>query len=172
VTINSLKKLEKSVTAFVGLGSNLENPREQLQKALQALQTLPRSRLLCHSSFYQNPPLTGDDQPDYLNAVAGLATYLSAEILLQQLQHIENQQGRQRQSGLRWTARTLDLDLLLYGQVECHDPILTLPHPGLYQRDFVLYPLYECVPDFILPNGQRLAELVAQRNAAASLTRL
>ncbi|OUD15778.1 2-amino-4-hydroxy-6-hydroxymethyldihydropteridine diphosphokinase [Thioflexithrix psekupsensis] len=160
------------MTAFVGLGSNLDNPREQLQKALQALRELPQSRLLCHSSFYQNPPLTGNDQPDYLNAVAGLTTHLSPETLLQQLQQIENQQGRQRQEGLRWAARTLDLDLLLYGEVQQNDPRLTLPHHGLYQRDFVLYPLYECVPDLILPNGQRLAECVEQRKAAASLTRV
>jgi len=147
-----------SHTAYIGLGSNLQQPSQQIQAALQALKQLPTTRLIGHSSLYRSPPLGPADQPDYINAVAILATELSPHALLFLLQAIETQQGRVR-NGIRWGPRTLDLDILLYDNLCFTDSRLILPHPGLYERAFVLCPLYECAPDLVLPNGQPLAEL-------------
>jgi len=146
-------------TAYIGLGSNLDNPIQQVQTALTALNHLPQTTLQQHSSLYQSKPLGPQNQPNYINAVALLNTTLPPLILLKQLQAIENTQGRIR-GNERWGARTLDLDILLYDNHISYDPILTLPHTGLYERAFVLYPLYECVPDLVLPNGERLEKWV------------
>ena len=134
-------------TVYVGLGSNLDNPIQQIKQALPALNQVPQTTLLNYSALYRSIPL-GPPQPDYINAVAVLHTHLS-------------QQGRIRPAQQRWGPRTLDLDILLYSNKQSTDPVLTLPHPGLYQRTFVLYPLYECEPHLRLPNGQRLQDLVA-----------
>jgi 2-amino-4-hydroxy-6-hydroxymethyldihydropteridine diphosphokinase len=158
-------------TAFVGLGSNLADPQRQVQQALIALAKLPQTQLFCHSSLYRNPPLGTVRQPDYINAVAMLSTELAPVPLLRQLHKIERQQGRDRGTEVRWGPRTLDLDLLLHGETQCHTAELTLPHPGLPERAFVLYPLYECVPDLILPDGQALRVLV-QHCSAEALQRL
>lgn len=147
--------LKDSVPAYIGLGSNLHHPIQQIQQALHRLADLPHTQLHCHSSPYQSQPLGNLDQPDYINACAVLHTQLSPYQLLAQLQLIENQQGRQR-TAEKWAARTLDLDLLLYIGFTSQTAQLTLPHPGLYTRHFVLYPLYECQPELILPNGQPL----------------
>lgn len=147
-------------TVYVGLGSNLDNPIQQIKQALPALNQVPQTTLLNYSALYRSIPL-GPPQPDYINAVAVLHTHLSPLALLSQLQTIENQQGRIRPAQQRWGPRTLDLDILLYSNKQSTDPVLTLPHPGLYQRTFVLYPLYECEPHLRLPNGQRLQDLVA-----------
>lgn len=144
---------------FIGIGSNLNNPIEQVKKALISLEKLPSTQLLKHSSLYQSSPMDFSQQPDYINAVAWLNTELSPLHLLTHLQAIEKQQGRIRTTQ-RWAARTLDLDLLLYGNLHYHDTTLTLPHEGLYQRAFVLYPLFECVPNLILPNGQALKDVL------------
>jgi len=144
---------------FIGLGSNLNNPLQQVKKALESLKILPHTRLLKHSAFYRNPPMDLSNQADYINAVAWLTTELSPLNLLKNLQTIEKQQGRIR-SAQRWVARTLDLDLLLYGHLQYQDAMLTVPHDGLYQRAFVLVPLFDCAPDLILPNGQKLRDLV------------
>lgn len=143
---------------YIGLGSNLQHPCQQLQQALLALKQLPTTQLISHSSLYRSPPLGPADQPDYINAVAILSTELTPHALLFLLQAIETQQGRVR-NGIRWGPRTLDLDILLYDNLCFTDSRLTLPHPGLYERAFVLYPLYECAPDLVLPNGRPLAEL-------------
>jgi 2-amino-4-hydroxy-6-hydroxymethyldihydropteridine diphosphokinase len=145
---------------YIGLGSNLENPIVQIQQALLALQALPNTQLLTHSSLYQSTPLGPANQPDYINAVAGLNTILSPFELLSTLQAIENKQGRVR-NGQRWGPRTLDLDILLYNDYNYKSPQLILPHPGIYERAFVLYPLYECNPTLILPNGQPLHQVMA-----------
>jgi len=150
--------------AYIGLGSNLENPLAQIQQALLALQALPETQLLTHSSYYQSVPLGPANQPDYINAVAHITTALSPIDLLSALQMIENKQGRVR-NGQRWGPRTLDLDILLYNDYCCQTPRLTLPHPGLYERAFVLYPLYECNPALILPNGQSLHQVRANCSA-------
>lgn len=155
---------------YIGLGSNLKHPLLQIHQALQTLPKLPKTQLLTHSGGYRNPPLGPPDQPDYINAVAILSTRLTPHDLLRHLQAIEQQQGRIRTTQ-RWGARTLDLDILLYEHYSSQDPLLTLPHPGLYERAFVLGPLCECAPDLILPNGKSVKELF-QRCANVGLSRL
>jgi 2-amino-4-hydroxy-6-hydroxymethyldihydropteridine diphosphokinase len=148
------------VPAYVGLGSNLDDPPAQLRRALDALAELPRTRLVASSSLYRNPPMGPQDQPDFVNAAAGLLTTLSPDELLAALQAIEDAHGRDR-SGPRWGPRTLDLDLLIYGQLTMQTAALTLPHPGLAERPFVLRPLQEIAPDLRLPGGARLATVAA-----------
>ncbi|ALG67817.1 2-amino-4-hydroxy-6-hydroxymethyldihydropteridine diphosphokinase [Beggiatoa leptomitoformis] len=144
--------------AYIGLGSNLAEPVKQIHQAFQSLATLPQTQLRKQSGLYQSKPLANMLQPDYINAVAVLETQLPPYILLEHLQAIENQQGRVR--GERWGARTLDLDILLYDALQSTDPRLCLPHIGLTQRAFVLYPLYECEPALILPDGTPLEILL------------
>jgi len=127
------------VRAYIGLGSNLDAPRRQLATALTALAALPQSRLLADSGCYHSRPMGPQDQPDYCNAVAQIDTELKPLALLDALQAIERAQGRVR--GRRWGERTLDLDLLLYGDASIDTPRLKVPHPGLCQRDFVYLPL-------------------------------
>jgi 2-amino-4-hydroxy-6-hydroxymethyldihydropteridine diphosphokinase len=155
------------VTAYVGLGSNLADPEQQLRSALNELEALPQSRFLAHSSLYCSPPLRGEgvstDQPDYLNAVAAVDTELSPTALLAALQKLENRHQRERAE--RWGPRTLDLDLLLYGEQLIDLPELTVPHPGLYERNFVLYPLAELAAslsrELQIPGRGSLASLLA-----------
>jgi 2-amino-4-hydroxy-6-hydroxymethyldihydropteridine diphosphokinase len=146
---------------YVGLGANLANPLTQLQSAIAALRQLPHSRLLAVSGFYGSKPMGPQDQPDYINAVAKLATMLSPIELLDALQQIEQQHGRQRKAQ-RWGARTLDLDILLYANHTINSERLTVPHYGLTQREFVLYPLAEIAPQLQLPCGTPLQVLLSQ----------
>jgi len=149
------------IPAYLGLGSNLQDPLRQLRSAVIALQALPDSRLAGLSRAYQSVAVGPGDQPDYLNAVLRLDTQLSPAALLQELQRIENQQGRIRAE--RWGPRTLDLDMLLYGDSEIATPTLTVPHPRLSSRNFVLYPLAElCGPNLVLPDGSDLGTLLAR----------
>lgn len=143
------------IRCFVALGSNLGNPRQQLQQALAALAALPACRPGAVSAFYANAAVGPGQQPDYLNAVAELHTHLQPEPLLDQLQRIETEQGRERQ--LHWGARTLDLDLLLYGDMILDTPRLQLPHPRMFERDWVLYPLAEIAPALRFPDGSTLS---------------
>ncbi len=145
--------------AFIGLGSNLDEPEAQLQRALEALAELPASRLLGGSRLYRSAPMGPQDQPDYINAVALIDTALGPHALLDALQAIENAQGRVRTR--RWGERTLDLDLLLYADEVIADERLSVPHPGIAERNFVLYPLAELAPELILPDGRALTELLA-----------
>ena len=144
---------------YIGLGSNLDDPKRQVWKALQALAGLPGSTLCRYSSLYRSPPMGPQDQPDYINAVAELETGLSAAELLSLLQAIENQQGRVR-GAVRWGPRTLDLDILIYGQAQIKAPELTVPHPGIAERPFVLYPLAEIAPDLKIPGCGALQGLL------------
>ncbi len=146
--------------AYIGLGSNLQGPRRQLEQALDELAALPHSRLLKASGFYLSPPLGPADQPDYLNAVALLETDLAPLALLDRLQALEHAQGRVRTR--RWGPRTLDLDLLLYGRRRIDHPRLTVPHPGIDERDFVLKPLAEIAPRLEVPGLGRVEALLAQ----------
>jgi len=133
--------VNNAIRSYIGLGSNLENPKGQVQQALQELAALPLSRLVASSSLYATPPVGPQDQPDFINAVACLETHLSPLALLDQLQALE-QRHRRRQ--LRhWGPRTLDLDLLLYGELTLHQPRLTVPHGQMHARAFVLVPLVE-----------------------------
>jgi 2-amino-4-hydroxy-6-hydroxymethyldihydropteridine diphosphokinase len=147
------------IQVYIGLGSNLALPEEQIQSAYGGLTTLPNTRLLKCSSLYQSQPMGPQDQPDYVNAVALIETVLSPETLLQHTQLIESQQGRTR-NGKRWGPRTLDLDILLYGDQQIDQTDLAVPHPGMKQREFVLYPLFEIAPDLILPCGEKLSAVV------------
>ncbi|CAM3770916.1 2-amino-4-hydroxy-6-hydroxymethyldihydropteridine diphosphokinase [Rheinheimera salexigens] len=146
---------------FIGLGANLAQPIVQLQQALSAIQALPNTKLVDASAFYGSKPMGPQDQPDYVNAVVAIDTELAAEALLDHLQQIEQQQGRQRKAN-RWGPRTLDLDILLYGQQIISTERLTVPHYGLSQREFVLYPLAEIAPELILPDGTVLQHLLTQ----------
>lgn len=145
------------VTVYVALGSNLENPLEQLKQAVRSLQKFANFAV---SPFYGSKPLGPQDQPDYVNAVAKFDTDLSPIELLDHLQSIENQQGRVRLR--RWGERTLDLDILLYGNEQIQSERLTVPHYDMHNREFVIVPLYDLSPDLILPNGTPVAELYQQ----------
>ncbi|HEY3487279.1 MAG TPA: 2-amino-4-hydroxy-6-hydroxymethyldihydropteridine diphosphokinase [Gammaproteobacteria bacterium] len=150
-----------SVLAYIGLGSNLDNPLNHVQTAIMELAAIPHTQLLQSSSFYRSPPMISAEnpqpQPDYINAVAAVNTRLPARTLLNHMLRIEQQHGRSR--GLRWSPRTLDLDLLLYGVENFSEPGLTVPHPGLPKRAFVLYPLHEIAPNLEVPGCGAVALL-------------
>lgn len=150
-----------SVSAYIGLGANLGEPRRQVEHAVEALRQLPRSRLTAVSANYRTAPVGPQDQPDYINAVAALRTGLPPTALLAGLQSIERRLGRVR-DGRHWGPRMLDLDLLLFGRLCLDTPALRLPHPWMHQRGFVLVPLAEIAPaDLLVPGRGRLAELLA-----------
>ena len=144
--------------AYVGLGSNLESPATQLQGALASLREIAATRLVAHSAFYRSAPLGGIEQPDFMNAVAALLTRLSASALLRELRGIESRRGRER-GGARWGPRVLDLDLLVYSSQVIDEPGLTVPHPGIGERNFVLLPLREIAPWLVIPGLGRLESL-------------
>lgn len=147
--------------AYIGLGSNLAEPEQQLRDAIAALAGIVNTELMAVSSFYASDPLGPSDQPRYVNAVAALDTGLAPLQLLDALQAIELAQGRQRKAE-RWGPRTLDLDILLFGNRSLSEPRLTVPHYHMHARPFVLYPLAELVPTgFCLPDGRTLDELIA-----------
>jgi len=150
---------------FIGLGSNLSNPVQQVVNAIQDISALEQCSLELASSLYETPPMGPQDQPDYINAVVKISTSFKPYQLLDALQRIENQHGRSRDTG-RWGARTLDLDILLYDDIVSHDPRLTLPHPGLASRAFVLYPLFEIDRQLKLPNLATLQQLIEELNEA------
>jgi len=152
--------MAKPTTCYIGLGSNLGEPRQQLDRACGALSQLPASEFIRCSSYYTTKAIGPGSQPAYQNAVAELASALSPLELLDQLQRIEQSQGRQR--SVRWGARTLDLDLLLYGQLSLDSDRLTLPHPRLHERRFVLEPLLEIAPQLALPGRGSAAQLLAK----------
>jgi 2-amino-4-hydroxy-6-hydroxymethyldihydropteridine diphosphokinase len=147
------------IEVYIGLGSNLALPQKQIQAACDSLAGLPDSSLIKCSSLYQSQPMGPQDQPDYVNAVVLIETELSPKSLLQQTQLIESQQGRIRKAN-RWGPRPLDIDILLFGRQQIDTEYLTVPHCGMKQREFVLYPLFEIAPDLILPCDQILSELV------------
>lgn len=154
-----------SVLAWIGLGSNLADPQQQLLRALDGLAAAPGLALRAVSRFYANPPMGPAEQPDYVNAVAAFHCTLAPLGLLDLTQAIECQQGRVRE-GDRWGPRTLDLDILLYGESRIEGSRLSVPHPGLAQRAFVLGPMLEAAgqlglndPD--IPGHGRLSDLLA-----------
>lgn len=146
--------------AFIGLGSNLRNPTAQLARAITELASLPDTTLVAQSPFYASTPVGPQDQPDFVNGAVWLSTGLAPHALLDQLQAIEQAHGRER---LRhWGPRTLDLDLLVFGNQTLDGERLTVPHPELCNRDFVLQPLLDLNPDLTLPEGTAIATLRAQ----------
>ena len=135
--------------AYVGIGSNLDGPREQVQQAFDELEKIPRTRLTRRSSLYRSAPMGYADQPEFVNAVGELDSALSPMEILQQLQQIENRRGRDR--SFPNAPRTLDLDLLLFDSESVNSETLTLPHPRMHERAFVLKPLLEIAPDAFIP---------------------
>lgn len=156
--------MHQPIRAFVGIGANVGDPVRQVLAALRALADgLPQTRLLARSRLYRNPPFGPVPQPDYVNAVAALETRLEAPLLLAALQAIEQTAGRTRE-GPRWGPRTLDLDLLLFGGECVNEPGLRVPHPGLPDRDFVLFPLLELAPELQIPGLGSLQQLCARHS--------
>lgn len=144
---------------FVALGANLGDPLRQLESALAAIQQIPGCSLVARSPWYRSKAIGPGQQPDYINGVAQMLTSLSPQALLAQLQAIEDFHGRVREQ--RWAARTLDLDILLYGNSTLDSRELQIPHPRMQQRIFVLQPLYDLSPELTLPCGTPLESLLA-----------
>ena len=138
-----------TVSAFIGLGANLGDPRSQVLRALDELSHLPQSRLVARSSLWRSAPVGYADQPEFINAVAEVDTALTADALLDELQGVEAAQGRER--SFPNAPRTLDLDLLMYGDEVRSSARLTLPHPRMHERAFVLRPLLEISPEAVIP---------------------
>lgn len=145
---------------YIGIGSNLENPLEQLKAAVTALRSIPDTTLCQLSNIYQTAPIGPAGQPDYTNAAALLETALTPEALLNELQRIELNQGRVRKE--RWGARTLDLDIILYAGMTIRTARLSVPHIEMENRNFVLIPLLDITPKLTLPNGKTLAQVAEQ----------
>jgi 2-amino-4-hydroxy-6-hydroxymethyldihydropteridine diphosphokinase len=149
------------VVAYIGLGGNLGDAAERLRSARRAIDAIAGVREVAFSSLYRSAPMGPADQPEYVNAVMAVATTLAPLELLRELQAVEAAFGRVR-IGERWGPRTLDLDILLYGSEILSGERLTVPHYGLAEREFVLYPLQEIAPDLEIPGKGRLADLVRQ----------
>jgi len=144
---------------FIALGANLGNPLKQAQGAIESIHQLPSTKVIQTSPFYRSKPLGPQNQPDYLNAVIKAVTELSPIDLLDGLQQIEKDLGRVRKAD-RWGPRTLDLDILLYDNIQMNSERLTIPHYDMKNREFVLYPLYDLDPQLILPDQTRLSDLL------------
>ena len=152
-------------SAFIGLGSNLLDPKKQVLSAIERINQLKNCSIELTSSLYETPPMGPQDQANYINAAIKISTCLGPYELLATLQTLESQQGRTRNTG-RWGARTLDLDILLYDDLMSQDPQLTLPHPGLQSRAFVLYPLFEIDKDLNIPTLGPIQQLIEKLNEA------
>lgn len=148
---------------YIGVGGNLTNPKQTVIDAIAALRQLEHIEVIASSSLYQSKPMGPQDQPDYVNAVVHIATSLTPLALLDKLQAVEQQFGRVRKAE-RWGARTLDLDMLLYGDSIISTERLQVPHYGMKQREFVLIPLAEIAPELQLPDGSSVTTLVKQIN--------
>ena len=158
------------VPAYVALGSNLDEPQRQVERALAALAQLPDTRLVARSGLYRSRPLGPIAQPDFVNAVAGLLTHLDARALLRELKALETVLGRATPI-VRWGPRLIDLDLLLHGTTRLDEPEIAVPHPGLATRAFVLVPLAEIAPALVVPGLGRVSAL-AQRLDARDVERV
>ncbi len=150
-----------AVIAYVGIGSNIGDRENQLRLALKELAALPTMESGAVSSIYETAPVGVREQPDFLNLVVSVRTTLSPHKLLDILQGIENKMGRVRT--VRWGPRVIDLDLLLYGELVVETPELTVPHPRLQERSFVLMPLAEIAPTVVLPGGTKTAEKLLEK---------
>lgn len=146
-------------TAYIGLGSNLSDPEQQIRHAVTHIEQMPNCELNLVSSLYFSKPMGPKNQPDYMNAVLELNTSLSAIALLDQLQAIENKAGRVRKDN-RWGPRILDLDILLFDNQTITTERLTIPHYGLKEREFVLIPLHEINQQLLLPSGESIKQLL------------
>lgn len=158
------------VPAYVALGSNLAEPARQVTRAIDALATLPQTLIVLRSSLYRSRPLGPVDQPDFVNAVAALLTQLDPPALLVELKALESRLGRELPV-VRWGPRLIDLDLLVHGNTRLSDAALTVPHPGIAERAFVLAPLAEISPSLEVPGVGRVSALL-QRLGPADLERV
>lgn len=149
----------KMERVWIGVGSNLLNPKHQVDQALRTLSRLPMTKCIACSSYYCSRPLGNKLQPDFLNAIVILDTMLCPELLLNYLQYIERQHGRIRGS-VAWQSRTLDLDILLFGKNIINNDRLIIPHYGILHREFVVYPLIELDAGLVLPDGRILLNCV------------
>lgn len=147
------------ITAYIAVGSNLADPVSQANLAIETLKSLPQSKFIASSKLYSSTPMGPQNQPDYINAVVAIETELTPIELLNCTQAIEQEQGRVRKDE-RWGPRTLDLDIILYGNEVIDSERLTVPHYGMKEREFVLYPLAEIAPSLQLPDGTELSELL------------
>ncbi len=150
------------VIAYIGLGANLGDAEATVRAALGALAALPQTRLLAGSRLYRTPAWGRLDQPAFINAAAALETGLAPEALLDQLLALERSHGRERLDGERWGPRTLDLDVLLYGDAVIDSPRLRVPHPHLHERAFALLPLAEIAPQALIPGHGTVQAALAQ----------
>jgi 2-amino-4-hydroxy-6-hydroxymethyldihydropteridine diphosphokinase len=150
--------------AYIGLGSNLSDPAAQVRQALHALTGLPRTVCVAVSRLFASRPLGPVVQPEFVNAAAGLLTQLTAPQLLRQLRDLEIRSGRPEVHE-HWGPRVIDLDLLVFGREQCAGAELVLPHPGVVERNFVLYPLADIAPDLEVPGTGRVRELLARVSA-------
>ena len=146
--------------AYIAIGSNLEEPEHQVRDAFEELAMLPQTRLARVSSLYRTAPVGFADQPDFVNAMAQIETALPPRALLEALLRIERRRGRVREFAN--APRTLDLDIALYDEVTVDDPGLTIPHPRMHERAFVMVPLAEIAPDVIIPGRGRAADIAAK----------
>lgn len=146
-------------SAYIGLGSNLEEPVRQIETAISELSAVPHVQLLRFSRFYRNPPVGLLNQPAFINAVCEVSTTLLPTELLSELHRLEHQHQRVRMQ--KNGPRTLDLDLLLYGKLKLNSAELEIPHPRMKERAFVLLPLAELAPDLILPCGSEIKTLLS-----------
>jgi 2-amino-4-hydroxy-6-hydroxymethyldihydropteridine diphosphokinase len=150
--------------AYIGIGSNLEEPESQVLRAIERLHAMPRTCCVTSSRRYRAAPFGLVVQPEFVNAACGLLTQLEPEKLLHELRAIEKSMGRKRRE--RWGPRIIDLDLLVFSGEQRSDEALTLPHPGIVERNFVLYPLAEIAPDLHVPGLGRVIELKARTGSA------
>lgn len=157
--------IEKRAIAYIGLGSNLQQPTRQIKNAISALHDLADTSVLRDSGYFTSKPMGPEDQPDYVNAVVELETSLTATELLLQCQKIEQQQGRIKKRV--WGERTIDLDILLYADQQITTDGLVVPHPGICQRDFVYLPLLKLKPEIIIP-GKGLLHVIIRSEKLAS----
>ncbi|WP_049535470.1 2-amino-4-hydroxy-6-hydroxymethyldihydropteridine diphosphokinase [Vibrio harveyi] len=149
------------ITAYIAVGSNLADPVSQAKQAIEALKSIPNAEFVQASSLYSSTPMGPQNQPDYINAVVAIKTNLTPLELLDCTQAIEQEQGRVRKDE-RWGPRTLDLDIILYGNEVIDSERLTVPHYGMREREFVLYPLAEIAPSLQLPDGTEVSSLLEQ----------
>ncbi|MGB5133391.1 MAG: 2-amino-4-hydroxy-6-hydroxymethyldihydropteridine diphosphokinase [Steroidobacteraceae bacterium] len=145
--------------AYVALGSNLDDPRRQVERAFDALARLADTRLVSRSGLWRSAPMGPKHQPEFINAVAGLLTRRDPHALLQDLRGLERRMGKV-EPAIRWGPRVIDLDLLMVGEARCDEPGLQLPHPGMHQRNFVLYPLAEIAPSLWIPDRGRVCRVL------------
>jgi 2-amino-4-hydroxy-6-hydroxymethyldihydropteridine diphosphokinase len=153
--------------AYVGIGSNLDKPASQVRTAFAALLSLPDSGFARCSPLYRSAPMGPSDQPDFMNAVAVILTRLEPRDLMRRLQDIENAQGRRRDTP-RWGPRVLDLDLLVLGSLVVDEPDLHIPHPGIAERNFVLFPLADLAPHMHVPGRGSVQKLLAEIGTATA----